>query len=253
MEVCNVHPFKVKEIPRYNMSDKYVGLLLITYNDKENLEKMLCSFEDTIDYPTVVHIIDMGSTDGTYELLLEWQKATTVSFLVDITIEHWYELEFLTKTMNQGFKHLISRQECEYIGWIHPDMVFEAGWLSHLVAVFQNDASIGKICSGNTRDGLPDSASIVPGHEQAYIIRRGVLLRVGLFDERFIGIGGWEDIDMARRIIQEGWRVCISSSSKVWHKGMATRERRDTSEEQIHNTNEYRKKWGDNKHGEIFV
>jgi|GEM_PF-7094684 len=245
MNPCYTQPFKVKEIPRYMKSDNNVGLLLITYNDEDNLEKMLPSLEASIDYPTNLHIIDMGSTDNSRYVILDWKLFQTGFTYVEY--EQWNSLESLTKTMNTGFKSLMSRQENNYIGWVHPDMEFTPGWLSELVATLQEHPEIGKICSFNTRDGEPQTEDFIEGQEQAYIVRRGVLFKVGLFDESFIGIGGYEDWDMNNRIKQEGLKVAITPKSKVWHKGMATRERRDTSAEQIHNAGVYQRKWNTTK------
>jgi len=91
------------------------------------------------------------------------------------------------------------------------------------------------------------SEEIKEGQEQAYLIRRGILFRIGLFDEKFIGIGGYEDWDMNNRIRQEGLKVVIVPRSKVWHKGMQTRSRRDTSAEQIYNAGVYQTKWKSHK------
>ena len=255
MEVCNVHPFRIKEIPRYSMSDKYVGLLLITYNDAENLDKALQSLFATIDYPTIIYCMDMGSTDGTIDLLKEFQEIAVYDnpYVVDVTIHYDKNLSSLTSTMNRGFKWLMARQECDYIGWIHPDAIYEPNWLSELVSTLNVHPEIGKICSHNTRDGLPNYVEPKPGHEQIYIIRRGVLLKVGLFDERFIGIGGAEDLDLNYRIIREGWKVAISPTSHVNHIAMGTRSKRDTSQEQLHNRTEFIKKWGSWFDGEMFI
>jgi GT2 family glycosyltransferase len=245
MKSCYVHPFKVKEIRRFSMSDKYVGLLLITFNDADNLEKMLPSLEATVDYPMCLTICDIGSTDETISVISSWKNKNNNIYDINVFLRE--RLESLTKTMNHGFKHLMSRQECDYIGWIHPDMEFTPGWLSELVATLQEHPEIGKICSFNTRDGEPQTEDFIEGQEQAYIVRRGVLFKVGLFDESFIGIGGYEDWDMNNRIKQEGLKVAITPKSKVWHKGMATRERRDTSAEQIHNAGVYQRKWNTTK------
>ena len=242
----DVIPFQIREIPRYRMSDNHVGLLLITYNDAENLVPMIESLEATVDFPTHIQVIDMGSTDGTIDIIHQWvEKSSPLNFKIQsIDYSCWTKLHSLAKTMNVGFKSLLSRQECEYIGWIHPDMVFFPGWLTELVATLQVHPEVGKICSFNSRDGLPQNYELFEGQEQAYIIRRGVLLKVGLFDEQFIGIGGYEDWDLNNRIRREGFKVAITPKSIVWHKGMATRERRDTSAEQIHNAGLYRAKWG---------
>lgn len=252
MQPCLVHPFQVKEVPRYSMSDNYVGLLLITYNDEENLEKMLPTLEATLDYPTIVHVIDMGSTDCSVKIIADWYELQTNSNLVDLSIDRRHKLESLSKTMNSGFKYLMSRQECNYVGWIHPDMEFrEASWLSELIDVLQTYSDIGKVCSYNTRDSWPMSEDFMEGQEQCYLIKRGILFKVGLFDESFIGIGGYEDWDMNNRIKQEGFKVVIVPRSKVWHKGMATRERRDTTTEQIYNSEIYKKKWLSSKENAV--
>jgi GT2 family glycosyltransferase len=250
---CYVFPFKNKEIIRHETTDNYVGLLLITYNDSENLEKMLSSLETTVDYPSVLFVIDMGSTDLTLKIISDWVGQQTNSYITDIVVESWSFLESLTKTMNHGYKYLMSRQECEYIGWVHPDAIYEPKWLSELVATLYVHPEIGKICSFNTRDGRPNFDEPRPGHEQIYLCRRGVLLKVGLFDERFVGIGGGEDMDMNYRLIQEGWKVAISPTSYVNHFGMGTRSKRDTSEEQVHNRQYFIKKWGSWFDGEMFT
>lgn len=246
MEECLVHPFKVKSIPRYSMSDKFVGLLLITYNDSLLLDSMLESLVNTINYPTVLLCVDIGSKDDSLEKLNAFKESAWFknSNITDVTIVQRSYLESLAETMNYGFAELMKRQECEYIGWIHPDMLFTNNWLSNLVFLLETDFSIGKVCAYNIRDNEPNFSGWIEGHEQCYLIRRGVLLQIGLFDTRFKGIGGHEDHDMNNRIRQHGWHVVIYSQSKVFHAGMATRSRRDTSEEQRQNAERYFLKWG---------
>jgi glycosyltransferase involved in cell wall biosynthesis len=239
-------PFQIKEVPRYSMSDNHVGLLLITYNDAEYLPSMIRSLEETVDYPTHIQVIDMGSTDKTIDFLHQWVDKinTPLNFKIhSIDLSCWSKLESLTKTMNNGFMSLMSRQECGYIGWIHPDMLFEHGWLTELIATLQVHPEIGKICSFNTREGRPSTEEIFEGQEQAYIIRRGTLLQVGLFDESYIGIGGYEDWDMNNRIRREGLKVAITPNSLVWHQGMGTRGKSDTSFFEAYNRAVYKKKW----------
>jgi GT2 family glycosyltransferase len=240
----DVIPFQIRAIPRYSMTDRYVGLLLLTHNDEWNLKPMLSSLEETLDYPTVILHIDMDSTDTSAALVENWSALCKNNNLKECITLRWDKLYSLSSTQNYGFKHLMSRQECDLIGWIHPDMLYAPGWLSELVATLQTHSEIGKICAYNTREGSPNVTEIFEGHEQAYLIKRGILLQIGLFDEKFIGIGGYEDWDMNNRIRREGLKVAITPKSLVWHKGMATRERRDTTAEQIHNRGLYVQKWG---------
>jgi glycosyltransferase involved in cell wall biosynthesis len=242
-----INPFQVKEIETYSISDNYIGFLLITYNDAENLKKMLPSLEETVDYPMCIYVADIGSEDDSVETFLSWYESQQNPFIYSAIVQHKPKLEALTKTMNDGFKFLMSRQECNMIGWIHPDMTFEPEWLSWLVSALNFHQDIGKVCSFNLRDGEPQGKKFIDGQEQCYIIKRNLLYRVGLFDENFIGIGGYEDWDLNNRIRREGLRVVISTQSRMWHKGMATRERRDTTAEQIHNSGVYQRKWGTHK------
>lgn len=228
------------------MSDNYVGLFCITHNDIDNLRGMLISLEATIDYPTILYFVDLNSTDGSDEALINFANTYNNEYIKDVLVstQKLNHLPALTVTQNAGFKYLMSRQECSYIGWIHPDMIYGLEWLSELVATLKYHPEIGKICSFNSRDGRPEIDYIFEGQEQAYIIRREILFQIGLFDENFIGIGGREDWDMNNRIRREGLKVAITPKSVVLHKGMATREKRDTVSEQVYNARLYYKKWG---------
>lgn len=150
----------------------------------------------------------------------------------------------LCESLNEGFSHFRDRG-FDYIGWIHPDMRFnDPEWLDGLLTEFRCWPSVGKVCAANTRDALPDR--MIDGHEQCYLVRRLALDEIGLFDETFISIGGWEDFDLNKRLINVGWRVVITPRSLVYHEGMATRSRRDTTAAQYHNADVYRAKWGNN-------
>lgn len=216
-----------------------VGLILLTYNDMETLPDCLETLAKTHTYPSFeVLAIDMGSTDGSAELLNSYRE------VIEMHLFETEELLSLTEALNFGFNTFRQRHDIQYIGWIHPDMRFDdPSWLTLLWKELQEHPKIGKICAANTRDSVPDS--LIPGHEQCYIIRKDVVNKIGLFDENFIGIGGYEDWDYNNRIINhDNYKVMISPRATVYHKGMATRSRRDTTAEQIHNAQYYQKKYG---------
>jgi hypothetical protein len=148
----------------------------------------------------------------------------------------------LARALNKGFHEALAAG-CEYIGWIHPDMRFEhQWWLSGLLHELRCWPKVGKVCAANTRDQLPED--MIDGHEQCYLIRASVLREIGLFDEGYEGIGGYEDWDMNRRCLTAGYRVVITPRAQVFHEGMATRSRRDTTAEQVANAAYYERKWG---------
>jgi GT2 family glycosyltransferase len=67
---------------------------------------------------------------------------------------------------------------------------------------------------------------------------------VGLFDERFIKCGGYEDWDYNNRVLAEGYQVMITKGSVVWHPTMGTRKNHDESESGRKNAELYSQKWG---------
>lgn len=148
----------------------------------------------------------------------------------------------LCRSLNEGFADLRDRG-FDFIGWIHPDMRFtDPGWLDGLLTEFRCWPNIGKACAANLRDPIPPT--MIDAHEQCYLLRRLVLDEIGLFDEGYRGIGGYEDWDMNRRIINAGWRVVLTPRSLVYHVGMATRSQRDTTADQVANGHYYATKWG---------
>jgi hypothetical protein len=148
----------------------------------------------------------------------------------------------LCESLNEGFSHFRERS-FDYIGWIHPDMLFDdPEWLNGLLTELRCWPKVGKVCSANTRDPLP--ATMIDGHEQCYLIRRLALDEIGLFDEGYLGIGGYEDWDMNRRLINAGWRVVTTPRSLVYHVGMGTRSKRDTDADARANADYYFTKWG---------
>lgn len=245
MQPCLIHPFRVAELPRYSMSDGHVGLLLLTYNDIDIIKDCIESLVVSINYPTVIYCLDQGSTDGSYEYLDSIRETSCMinSNIKSVNLEQT-KLMALSKAMNKGFKYLMSRQECDYIGWIHPDTIFTNNhWLRKLVEEF-NAPDVGKVSAYNLRDGIPRLGEIYEGHEQCYLIKRGVLYQVGLFDEQYLGIGGYEDWDLNNRIRNDGFKTIITTNSQVYHAGMGTRGKRDNTFAAQYNKEYYTKKWG---------
>lgn len=219
-----------------------VGFVLLTKDDAEILPGALQSLRGTFGHFDVAAFDMRSSDDSVMVLSQEASEHRAGGQLTLAGILSWDTP--LAEALNLGFRYLLEAGY-DFIGWIHPDMRFDdPHWLEGLLHEMRCWEQLGKVCAANTRDTLP--ADLVDGQEQCYLIRRSVLEEIGLFDERFVGIGGYEDWDMNQRILNAGYRVAITPRAQVFHKGMATRSRRDTTSEQIANAAYFESKWGSN-------
>lgn len=211
-----------------------VGLVMLTWDDAELLRDCLPSLATT-EEPFELCVVDNGSTDGSQHVLMDWKRENGVAGHVT-----YGQPRSLAEALNYGFGYFLDRDDLDFIGWVHPDMTFpQPQWLSELVRVLDENPEIVKLgaadpdCPGDLRSG----------NSQCYLVRRTALEQVGLFDERFEGVGGYEDWDSNRRLLTLG-QVMITPESLVHHIGMVTRSRRDTTEEQRANADRYHSKWG---------
>lgn len=222
-----------------------VGLMLTTYNQLEDTITTLSSLEQTTEIPYKLVIVDNASTDGTISYLRE--KGYHI-------IENKQPV-CLTVALNQGVRYLLSDTGIQYIGWIHNDMTFYSKWLSRLVNYLTRNPRIGKLAPVSLHLFGPNEANFAedfmlqnqggfyPGNTCPWIMPREVIEKVGLFDERFIQCGGYEDWDYNNRILQAGYEVIITQGSVVWHPAMGTRKNHDETDSAQFNSELYYQKW----------
>lgn len=226
--------------PQVGVAEK-VGLILLVHDDEEYLKECLSSLARTVPHPQFeILAIVQKSTDNSLEILKSYRDSGVLS--IDLMATE--ELLPLSEVLNYGLNNFRSRDDIHYIGWIHPDMVFQQpDWLQQLWTTLKNYPKIGKICAANSRDTIPNEMH--SGQEQVFIIRKDIVNKIGLFDTNFQGIGGYEDWDYNRRIMNhDGYKVFITPDAKVFHHGMGTRSKRDTTADQIANAAYYTQKWG---------
>ena len=229
------------DLPDLVTAKQKVALILLVTNGEEYLEDCLSSLAKTTGVTFELFVINQASTDRSGEILKRYSEIIP---MVLIEVEEFPEEGFsICKTQNYALNHYRRREDTPLIGFIHNDMRFDQPeWLEKLCRVMEANPKIGKLCAANSRDPLPKE--LIPGHEQAFIMRRDVVNKVGLFDVNYVGIGGYEDWDYNRRILNhDNHTVCITPEAQVYHYGMGTREKLDTTAEQIANANYYAQKW----------
>lgn len=244
-DVC---PFdEIQTRAGFSIEAHMIGLLYICKDD--NNTAALSSLLETINVPTIIYIADMKSSKECVDQINTFRlEAKNNEYIKEVIYDRFTKIESLSVTMNKAFKYFIGRTDVRFVGWFHPDMVAEKGWLVKLVTALHNNSTFGKVSAYNPRDRtVPEQSTYYEGHEQAYLIPKSVLQEVGLFDEGYLGIGGYEDWDLNRRIRLAGYQIVIDPYSRVYHIGMVTRQRKDQSFFEQMNKNRYMQKWGTDK------
>lgn len=237
-EVLEAYPPAPRRVQDPASTEPVVGLVLLTWNDAENLRACLDSLADTVE-PFRLVVVDNGSTDESLDLVTQFSKTRgedgATVYVPLGAAEHESFRRSLAQALNVGFGHFLNDSDVDYVGWIHPDMTFPhpdwLGELRHMLDVHPDVAKVGA-------EELDPSPGVRAGNSQCYLIRRWALERAGLFDERFQACGGYEDWEHNHRLIQHG-RILIWPPARITHNAMGTRARHDNNRAALDNSQLY--------------
>lgn len=202
--------------------------------------------------------IDNASTDGTIEFIT--QGATEGKWKVVLNEENLG----IVKARNQSLNHLFS----DFLMHIDNDQYVQPGWLDALFAEIEKGFDIvgpeawytlppttpGQLVSGQgtySRAYFPVKRCQKPGDKYTYVgcggmlIRKSVVDKIGLFDERF-SPAYFEDPDFCFKSIQAGFKIKWVPECKVTHLANQT-----TNKQSLFNKNAqfmksliaFQKKW----------
>lgn len=227
------------------MGDRDISIIIVNWNTCDDLRKCLRSVGESSSVRAETILVDNASSDGSVEMVRSEFPWVNI-------IHNQANLGF-AKASNQG----IGMSDGRYVMLLNPDCVVHPGSLSALVEFGDSNSDIGifgpKILNPNgtlqfscrrfptlqagifrnsilgrifpknpyTRDYLmigwdhsePRDVDWVSG--AALFIRRKMLDQIGLLDERFFMY--CEDVDIAYRAKQEGWRVSYFPGATVIH------------------------------------
>ena len=221
-----------------------VSLVIAVYNQVQYTRQCVQSIERWTDIPYELIFVDNGSTDGTHEYL---------STLVAKVITNEKNLG-CAKAWNQG----VRASAGDVIGILNNDIVVTPGWLENLLA-FKARSGHG-IVTPAAREGMLDydlnsyaaeftrrcaRATRAEIYAACMLIGRGVLDRIGLFDEAF-SYGGCEDTDFVWRAKQAGFSVGMTGSVLIHHFVMVTQDAVKKSETKAYPTSNlahFQNKW----------
>jgi mycofactocin system glycosyltransferase len=171
--------------------------------------------------------VDDGSTDGSTEMAREAGALVLANS----------QLPGQSGARNTG----LAAATTELVAFVDQDCIAKAGWLDHLVGLF-DDASLAlaaprvRSVPGTSRlaryesvcsplDLGPHPSLVGPGRCQSYVpsaaivVRRSAVLEVGGFDQS-MRVG--EDVDLVCRLVAAGWRVRYAPESEIHHHPRAT-------------------------------
>jgi GT2 family glycosyltransferase len=210
------------------------AVVIPNWNGMRWLADCLRSLAEQTRSPAETIVVDNGSTDGSLELLRAHEPGVTVVSLAT----------------NTGFAHAVNRgieaASAELVVLLNNDVILEPDWLERMVAAIESDPRAASVASkmvdlahpdllydaGDVlrRDGAceqrgrferDDGRFDLPGEvfgacAGAAIYRRGAVLAVGGFDERFFTY--IEDVDLALRLRLAGWG-CLYEPAVARHAG----------------------------------
>lgn len=214
-----------------------VAIIILLYNGRQYLEDLLLSLKEQ-DYPQEscrIFLVDNASTDNS----LEYIKINFPQFIVIKNEKN----EGFPKGNNIGIKYAL-RERFDYLVLLNQDTVVDQNWLKELVAVAEQDKTIGSAqplilfwndknkinSSGNKihflgfgycdnfnqgREVAGEASEIGYASGAAVLLRVRVLKEIGLLNENLFYT---EDLDLGWRIKLAGYKIFNAPKSIVYHK-----------------------------------
>jgi len=210
-----------------------VSIVVVNWNGKELLKNCLSSLDGT-DYEDFdVIVVDNGSTDGSVEMVRE--EFSFVGLVLNTR-----NLGF-AKANNQGMKRALMNG-ADYVFLLNNDTeIIHKNWLKNLIEVAESSSKIGIVgCklllpNGNIQHagGYVDykgdhhylvgdkigKVDYVTG--AAFLVKREVVNKIGLFDEQFSPAFS-EEVDYCMRARKAGYWVVYSPRTVIIHRMGAT-------------------------------
>ncbi len=233
------------------------SIVIVTHNLLVHTRRCLDNIRRLTHEPYELIVVDNASTDGTISYL---------ESVEGVRVCRNSENRGFPAAANQGIQLAAGRQ----VLLLNNDTVVTTGWLRRLLRTLYSNPTIGMAGPstnhisgpqevavsyedlsgldafawdwGQRHDGIREEDDRLVGF--CLLIRRDVIERIGLLDERF-GIGCFEDDDYCRRALLAGFRLVIARDAFVHHVGSQTFRASGTDYAALMRRNEdlFRKKW----------
>jgi GT2 family glycosyltransferase len=222
--------------PPSTIQNPKVAVILVNYKGQRDTLECLDSLGRLTYEPRDVILVDQASKDGTpaaVRRLFPWVH------VIENAVNNGF-----TGGNNVGMRAALERgADCLFL--LNNDTTVDPGLLEPLVRLAQSDPAIGIVgpkmlyhsdpdiiwsmggrvdWRGNSRllgEGSRDAPGDAPRDVDFIVgcglmVKRDVLLRVGLLDERYFMY--YEESDLCARVRKAGYRVVYQPVARLWHK-----------------------------------
>jgi GT2 family glycosyltransferase len=214
-----------------------VAIIIVNYRGRDDTLECLASLQ-SLTYPSVaVYLVDQASGDGT-------PQAVRTAFPSVHVLENGVNNGFAGGN-NIGIQRALA-DGAAYVFLLNNDTTVAPDLIDRLVARAASDETIGTVgalmlyhaepevvWSAGGRVGEDGAATLLRQGERAetvptepfevdyvvgcgLLVKRAVLERVGLLDERYFLY--YEETDFCARVRKAGWRIVTEPSARLWHK-----------------------------------
>ena len=220
----------------------HASIIVLTWNGRHNLEHSLPALYPQLGPNDRLVVVDNGSTDGS----VAWVSA------------HYPAVHIIRNETNHGFAAAVNQgiraTDSRFVILLNDDTIVSPGWLEALLAAAESDAGVGMCACAmlqardptrfdaagievdragiawNRWHGEPVDAHPTAAPQEVFgpcggaaLYRRQMLDEIGLFDEDFFAY--YEDVDLAWRARQAGWRCLYVPQAQLIHAHSATGNR----------------------------
>ncbi|MCX5796116.1 MAG: glycosyltransferase family 2 protein [Elusimicrobia bacterium] len=211
------------------------SIIILTHDDVDYFEECLESVRSRTDVPHEIIVVDNASQAPAVRRLERLCRRPNIRLIRNA------QNRFFAAGNNQGIRAARGR----HLVLLNADAVVGPQWLSRLIAWAERDNEAGLVAPmTNSAPGLQSAsapsyrgAADLPKFSWAWaqahagrsrevhrliafclLVKREVVDRVGLLDERF-GPGGYEDYDYCLRVRQAGYKLLLAEDVFVHHYG----------------------------------
>jgi GT2 family glycosyltransferase/tetratricopeptide (TPR) repeat protein/2-polyprenyl-3-methyl-5-hydroxy-6-metoxy-1,4-benzoquinol methylase len=236
------------------------SIVILTHNQLACTRLCVDSIRQFTDEPYELIFVDNASSDGTPDYLASQTNVKVIRNKVNCGFP---------AAANQGMRAATGKQ----VLLLNNDTVVTTGWLRRLLRTLHSDTRIGLV--GPCSNCVSGEQQVAVAYEDlrgldgfawdwgkahnrtvvdtdrivgfCLLIRREVMDKVGLLDERF-GLGCFDDDDYCRRTLAAGYRAVIARDAFVHHFGGRTFVGTgvDFAALMRHNEQLYQAKWKEN-------